>query len=234
MSEINIYCDESNHLENDGIPTMVMGAIYAPIEKVKAANRRIKEIKEKYGISPNAEIKWVKVSPSKVQFYLDVIDYFFDNDDLHFRALIVDKNTLDHEAHGSTHDEFYYKIYFELLSKILDPQNTYYIYPDIKDTQGGKKIQKLQKVLCNNIYDFDKSIIRRVQQVRSHEIELLQLTDLLIGAIQFLNREDVRSPAKKSIVERIKERSGYDLLNSTLLREGKTNLFYWKGRNNSI
>lgn len=232
MSEINIYCDESNHLENDGISTMVMGAVYAPIEKVKIANRRIKEIKQKYKISPNTEIKWIKVSPNKVQFYLDVIDYFFDNDDLHFRAIVVNKDTLDHDAYQSNHDVFYYKMYFELLSKILDPQNTYYIYPDIKDTQGSKKIQKLQKVLCNNIYDFDESIIRRVQQVRSHEIELLQLTDLLIGAIQFLNRSDVKSLAKKSVVERIRERSGYDLLKSTLLREDKMNLFYWKGRNN--
>jgi len=230
MSEINIYCDESNHLEKDGIPTMVLGAVYAPKEKVKAANKRIREIKEKYNIHKYIEMKWSKVSPHKIQFFLDVIDYFFDNDDLHFRAIVIDKSGLNHNGHNQNHDDFYYKMYFELLSKILDPQNKYHIYPDIKDTRGGRKVKKLREILCNNMYDFDGKIIEDIQQIRSHEVELLQLADLLIGAMQFLNRKDVRSEAKKKIVERMKERSGYDLLRSTLVREEKTNIFYWKGR----
>ena len=233
MSDINIYCDESNHLEADGISTMVLGAIYAPVEKVRSANVRIREIKEKHNIKPTTEIKWIKVSKNKIAFYLDVIDYFFDNDDLHFRAIIVNKDSLDHKLFKQTHDEFYYKIYFELLSKILDPQNKYFIYPDIKDTQGSQKVKKLREVLCNNMYDFDGTIIQRIQQVRSDEVEVLQLADLLIGAMQFLNRTDVKSEAKKTIIERMKARSGYDLLKSTLVREPKTNIFYWKARDNS-
>ena len=232
MSAINIYCDESNHLEADGIPTMVLGAVYGPVEKIRIANSRLCEIKVKHKIAPSTEIKWTKVSPNKVAFYLDAIDYFYDNDDLHFRAIIINKNTLNHEGFGQTHDDFYYKMYFELLSKILDPQNTYYIYLDIKDTQGGKKVKKLKDVLSNKMYDFDESIVKNIQLVRSHEIEVLQLADLLIGAMQFLNRDNLKSKAKNQIIERIKERSGYDLLKSTLVREEKTNLFYWKGQNN--
>lgn len=232
MNEINIYCDESNHLEKDGRAKMVLGAIYAPTEKVGSANQRIREIKEKHGIPARTEIKWVKVAPNKLSFYIDIIDYFFDNDDLHFRTIIIDKATLNHRQFSQTHDEFYYKMYFELLSKILEPQNKYYIYLDIKDTQGVRKVQKLREVLRNDMYDFDGDIIQRIQQVRSHEIEILQLTDLLIGAMQFLNRTDVKSTAKKKIIERIKARSGYEMDRSTLLREEKTNIFYWKGSNN--
>lgn len=232
MSEINIYCDESNHLEKDGISMMVLGAVYAPKEKVKTANKRIREIKEKHGIKPTTEVKWTKVAINKIQFYLDVVDYFFDNDDLHFRAILVNKEGLNHGAYNQTHDEFYYKMYFELLSKILDPQNKYNIYLDIKDTQGANKVKKLHKVLCNDIYDFDGSIIQNIQQVRSEELEVLQLTDLLIGAMQFLNRNDVKSEAKKTLIERMRSRSGYDLLKSTLVREEKTNIFYWKARDN--
>lgn len=230
MAEYNIYCDESNHLENDGIPTMVLGSIYSPVEKVKLANHRIKEIKEKHKIRPTTEIKWKKVSANKLPFYLDVIDYFFDNDDLHFRAIIVNKDGLNHEKFKQTHDDFYYKIYFELLSKILDPQNKYFIYLDIKDTRGGRKVKKLWDVLRNDMYDFDGNIIKRIQQVHSDEVEVLQLADLLIGAMQFLNRPDLKSEAKKKVVERMRMRSGYDLLKSTLVRESKTNIFYWKGR----
>ena len=123
-------------------------------------------------------------------------------------------------------------MYFELLNKILEPQNKYCIYLDIKDTRGSQKIKKLQEILCNNIYDFDGNIVERIQHVRSHEIEILQLTDLLIGAMQFLNSDDVKSETKKKIVERIRARSGYDLLKSTLVREPKTNIFYWRSREN--
>lgn len=232
MTEINIYCDESNHLEKDSIPIMVLGTVYAPKEKIKAANKRIREIKEKHKIKPTTEIKWTKVASNKVQFYLDVIDYFFDNDDLHFRAIIVNKSSLNHKIFKQTHDGFYYKMYFELLSKILDPENKYNIYLDIKDTQGAQKVKKLQEILCNNMYDFDGNIIQSIQQVRSEELEVLQLTDLLIGAMQFLNRDDVKSTTKKALVERMKSRSGYDLLKSTLIRESKTNIFYWKAKDN--
>ena len=230
MTEYNIYCDESNHLEHDKASVMVLGSLYVPKDKAAIANSRIKEIKQKHGIKPNTEIKWVKVSPNKLAFYLDIVDYFFDNDDLHFRAVIIDKNELDHGKFKQTHDQFYYKMYFELLSKILDPQNKYSIYLDIKDTRGREKVVKLKEVLCNSIYDFDGNIIETIQHVRSHEIQVLQLADLLIGAMQFLNNSSAKSPAKKSIVDRIKQRSSYDLSRSTLVKEPKMNIFYWKGK----
>ena len=229
MAEYNIYCDESNHLEFDKVPVMVLGSVYIPKDKVGAITERIKEIKQRHGIKPHTEIKWVKVANNKLQCYLDIIDYFFDTDDLHFRAVIVDKPSLNHKKFNQTHDQFYYKIYFELLSKILDPQNCYFIYLDIKDTRGREKTTKLKEVLCNSMYDFDGKIIKSIQQVRSNEIQILQLADLLIGGMQFLNNAVGTSEAKKAVVERMKERSGYDLTKSTLLREPKTNIFYWKG-----
>jgi len=233
MNTINVYCDESNHLESDGISPMVLGAVFGQVEEIKTANTRIREIKVRHGIDPHTEIKWTKVSPNKIQFYLDLIDYFFDSDDLHFRAVIVNKKELDHEGFNQTHDDFYYKIYFELLKRILSPSDRYNVYLDIKDTRGGKKVKKLRDILSNNMYDFDGDIVQRIQQVHSHEVDVLQLSDILIGALQFLNRQDVRSEAKQKIVERIKQRSGYDLKRSTLLREEKMNLFYWRGQLNN-
>lgn len=205
---------------------MVLGSIYAPKSKVAKISARVKEIKAKHGLGSGFEIKWTKISPSKIQLYKDVIDYFFDDDDLHFRAIIIDKQELSH-SEDHTHDEFYYKSYFLLLNRILNPEDSYNIYLDIKDTRGSEKVSELHKILATNLYDFQRSIVRKVQQVRSHEIELLQIVDLLIGALQFANREDVTSTAKKEVLDRIKKRSTYGLLKSTLLGERKFNLFYW-------
>lgn len=225
----NIYCDESCHLQNDGINVMVLGAIWCPMEKRKEIFTQIREIKEKYNLSKMFEIKWNKVSSSKIDFYLNLIDYFFENDDIHFRVLVVpEKDILNHKIFNQTHDEFYYKMYFDLLKVIFAPNDSYNIYLDIKDTQSQEKVEKLTKILRNNRYDYDEKLIKKIQQVDSKEVELLQLADLLIGAVGYVNRGLTTSESKIKIIERIQELSGYSLMRTTLLRENKTNIFIWK------
>jgi hypothetical protein len=114
-----------------------------------------------------------------------------------------------------------------MLKAIFRPDARYRIYLDIKDTRGAKKAAKLQDVLCNNVYDFSREVIERLQLIRSHEIEQLQLADLLIGAIGYLNRGLQGNTGKMAVIRRIQKRSGYILTKSTLLREEKINLFRW-------
>lgn len=225
----NVYCDESCHLENDNQRAMVLGAVWCPLEKSREIAVRLREIKQKHGLSPEFEVKWIKVSPAKKRFYLDLVDYFFDDDDLRFRALIVpDKSLLHHDAFpGQDHDSWYYKMYFDMLKVIFRPDSHYRIYLDIKDTHGADKAAKLHDVLCNDRYDFSRKVIERLQLVRSHEIEQLQLADLLIGAVAYLNRALSGNSGKEAIIDRMRRRSGYDLTRTTLLREEKMNLFRW-------
>lgn len=230
MSEVfNIYCDESCHLEHDRQKAMVLGAVWCSLDKTREIALRLREIKQKHGLSPLFEVKWTKVSPAKTRFYLDVIDYFFDDDDLHFRALIVpDKSLIRHEAFpGQDHDGWYYKMYFDMLKVIFRPEARYRIYLDIKDTRGAQKVAQLHDVLCNDRYDFSRQVIERLQLVHSHEIEQLQLVDMLIGAVGYLNRGLHGNAGKMAIIERMKHRSGYDLTRTTLLREEKMNIFRW-------
>ena len=114
------------------------------------------------------------------------------------------------------------------MKVILDPKACYRIYLDIKDTCSAGKTAKLHEVLCNNLYDFERKIIDRVQTVRSHEVEILQLTDLLVGAVSYINRGLTTSPAKMALVERMRERSRYDLTRTNLILEHKVNVFVWQ------
>lgn len=224
----NVYCDESCHLENDRQKTMVLGAIWCPLSYRKEICKDIRAIKQNNGLDKTFEIKWTKISPGKLDFYIELVEYFFNNDNLHFRALIVpDKHKLKHEMFNQTHDTWYYKMYFTLLKAIMEPYNRYRIYIDIKDTQGVVKIKKLHEVLCNQFYDFSREIIERIQLIRSYESDIMQLTDLLIGAISYVNRDIKTSNAKLAVIERIKVLSGYSLTKSTLLRENKFNIFRW-------
>lgn len=227
--EYNIYCDESCHLENDRQKAMVLGAISCPSDKTQTAFKQIRSLKTLHKMDTAFEIKWTKVSPAKEKFYRDVIDYFFDEDFLSFRALIIpDKSILNHTKFEQDHDTWYYKMYFNMLKVIISPEDIYNIYVDIKDTKGSEKIRKLHDVLSNEHYDFNKKIIHKIQLVHSHEIELLQLADVLIGAMSYINRGLQTSTAKTSLINQIKRKTGYSLTRNTLYKEKKFNLFVWR------
>lgn len=230
-TEYNIYCDESCHLENDQSKVMILGATWCPKDVKDEVFGRIREIKAKYGFKPEFEIKWNKVSNARSDFYIELINFFFDDDDLHFRGLVVsDKTKLNHNFFNQDHNTFYYKMYFDLLKVILTPNCAYSIYIDIKDTKGQEKVLKLQNVLRNNHYDFQNQIIRKIQQVQSHEVELLQITDLLCGALSYLHRGLQGNNAKLELIDKIRKRSGYSLLKSTLYKEEKMNVFVWRAK----
>ena len=124
------------HLVSNDSNYMVIGAVYCPKHKVKKVNEYIEHLKENYNISNKIELKWNKIDRKTEKLYLDVINYFFNNDDLKFRVIVIDKTKLDHDRYNQTENDFYHKAYYEMLKYIIVPGNTYNIYPDIKDTNS--------------------------------------------------------------------------------------------------
>ncbi|MBW1854522.1 MAG: DUF3800 domain-containing protein [Deltaproteobacteria bacterium] len=225
MSEYNIYCDESCHLEHDKQPIMVLGGIWCPKAEVRNISKQIRSIKNKH--NARGEIKWVKASKSRQAFSLELVDYFFQISSLNFRCLVVDdKSKLNHDYFNQgSHDSFYYKMYFYMLRNILKPKNDYNIYLDIKDTRSAQKLAKLKEILCNNFYDFTREMIGNMQNIHSHESEILQLADLFIGAISYYNRNLKENIAKESIFQSIMNHAGQDLHRSSPPWADKFNLF---------
>jgi hypothetical protein len=209
---------------------MVMGALWCPKDQRASIGRKLRIIKEKHGIPHNFEIKWTKVSPAKEAFYLELVDTFFSDDRLQFRAVVIPKQKLNHADFEQSHDDFYYKMYFQLLNVIFESKNKYRIYLDIKDTRSETKVRRLHDYLSHAQYDFGKEMIERVQQVESREVAQLQLADLFIGAIGYLNRGLAYNQAKVAIIRRIQEHTGFCLKRSTILGERKFNLFFWHPR----
>lgn len=208
---------------------MVLGAVWCPIANVREISVRLREIKREHGLSPSFEAKWQKISPAGSDIYLSLLDYFFDDDDLHFRSLVVpDKSLIDHESFDQSHDDWYFKMYFQLIKAVIVPTDRYRIYLDIKDTHSASKVRRLHSVLANSLRDFEREIVLDLQTVRSHEVELLQLTDLLIGAVAYANRGLTGNSGKLDFVQRLQERSRYSLKRTTLLREEKVNILIWQ------
>lgn len=227
--EYNIYCDESCHLENDGQRFMVLGGIICEKNNRKIINKHVLEIKNKYGVKKNAEIKWNKVSDSKLEYFKAIVDYFFSTNDLRFRAVVIDKSQLEHALFNQTHDEWYYKMYYQLLLNLIEPKENNYIYLDIKDTKSAKKVAGVKAYLNFKLNEFEFEPVKHIQSINSEESVIMQLADLLIGAIGYKNREiysrENASKAKVELMNYIIEKSGYSLTKSTLLSEKKFNIF---------
>lgn len=226
MGTYNIYCDESCHLEFDKSPIMVMGAIWFDYDQRKEITTRINNIKSEFGISKFRELKWTKVSPALHPLYEKLIEYFFEDNSLHFRALIVDNKQAFRHDITQSYDDWYFKMYYHVLRPIIDRYNEFNIYIDIKDTCSRNKIQKLHEVACNHIRDFDHSHILNVKAVRSEEIAVMQIVDLLIGALSYYCRKLNTSQTKVELVNLIQRKVDRSFAFNTPTYEQKFNIFH--------
>ncbi|MDR0603274.1 MAG: DUF3800 domain-containing protein [Bacteroidales bacterium] len=214
----NLYCDESCHLENDHKPYMFLGSISCAYPQVNRHSKRIRELKKEYNFVD--EIKWTKVSLSKIRFYIDLVDYFFDTD-LRFRAIGVEKAKIRNEDFFQTNDDFYYKMYYLLLYYNINSFYNYNVYLDIKDTLSACKVRKLREILNVRL-----GVFRNVQNIRSCESLLMQLADFLMGAISYnVNDTEHKNIAKVQIIEKIRQHAQIPDLGKTNYNN-KLNLFF--------
>ncbi len=226
----NIYCDESCHLEHDGHEAMLFGALTCPTEQARDFNAAIRDEQGAHGAL--GEIKWNKVSPSHLPMYLELVDLFFATPELRFRALVVDdKSRLDHDYFNKgSHDSFYYKMYYYLLRPLVAPGESYRVFVDIKDTRSQQKIVELRDVLNNTVRDFEGATVQLIQHIRSHEVALLQLADLMLGAVAYRSRGLSTSAAKVAVLDRVCEHAAMDLRRSTPPWEENFNVFHFTPR----
>jgi len=198
---------------------MLLGSVCSAYNQVKRHTERIKELKEKHHYY--GEIKWSNVSSSQYQFYKELIEYFFDTE-LTYRAVVVDKLKVHSNYNGDNYDTFYYKMYYYLLNHNKNVEFAYNVYLDIKDDLSAYKVNKLKEIL-NTKY----GVFRNVQNIRSHESLLMQLNDLITGAISYnLNAASKRVTAKIQLIDLIKHHAKSDLSGTSSYSETKLNLFF--------
>jgi len=213
----NIYCDESTHLQNDGKRYMIIAYVSCAYPQIKQHKEHIKLLRAKHKFK--GEIKWSNVSKSQYPFYADVIDYFFATD-LRFRAVIIDKGMIDESRDEYTYNDFYFRMYYQLLFHKMKPDFTYNLYLDIKDTNSQGKLVKLRDILNHS------SNIRNIQFIKSYESYLMQIADLMMGAINYHIRGLNQVIAKNKLIEKIQSHTKLSMNRSTRKDEKKFNLFY--------
>lgn len=225
---INIYCDESRHTSNPEDSYMVIGALSCPRERREELSRQINFIKKEFNTW--REFGWKTLSPNRHDFYWTLLDFFAKEPDLCFRCIVVDCNILDHDRFNSGDAELgFYKFYYQMLIHWLKPSFAYHIYLDWQQNRIQTRFINLRDALKRKL--LGRTRIECLEPVSSHQLPLIQLTDLLTGAVGYAWNNRTTSETKVSFCNDLAQSAGLDTLRrSTNLNAEKFNIFLFTGR----
>lgn len=233
-SDYLIYCDESCPLEYE--PITLLGAIGCSYEKKEQIVKELRNLKNKYFINSKYETKWVKTSKSKLEYYKELINYFYNNDDIRIRILVAkNKEYLNNDKYNSgDYQEWYYKMYYYLLDKFIDSNYDYYMLYDEKDKYTTYKMNKVKDIIkTKKSFNDSEHFNFKIKQINSKESELMQLLDVVMGAVGYKSRgylDKEKGEAKKEIVKYIEEKFNKSISKTTSPFESKFNIFIWSPR----
>lgn len=224
--DFDVYCDESRpdllSSEHPQSNYMVIGSLWLPAEQRQRMKNDIHALRDKHHIG--GEFKWQKVSPSKLGFYRDLVDWFIGKESqLRFRCIVVDSNKVDLVKFHNTDQELgFYKFYYQMLHHWILDFNEYSVFCDFKSNRVRARLHDLQRCLD---YSNLSSNIAKVQAVRSRESVLLQAADVFTGiAASKLNDSLLAGSAKWELVSHFEQALGKSI-GPTYQSEQKFNVF---------
>jgi hypothetical protein len=223
--DFEVYCDEANpDLLTSAKPRvryLMIGSLWLPSELRGQLKDQILELRERH--QAWGEIKWSKVSPNRQHFYLDLIDLFISHgQELRFRCIAVDRTQVNLSLHQNDSELGFYKFYYQLLHHWIWDFNSYRIFCDIKSNRDPKRLNDLIRCLS---YSNLSSKVDSIQSLSSHEVVLIQLCDVLLGAAgSRVNGTLHQGTSKDRLVQRLEARLGHSL-GPTRRGEEKFNIF---------
>ena len=199
-----IYCDEANpDVLTSASPRaryLMIGSLWLPVELRDEIKSRVGALRQQH--QAWGEIKWSKVSPNRRDFYVELIDLFIGyGDNLRFRCIAVDRTQLNLALHDNDGELGFYKFYYQLLHHWILDFNEYRIFCDVKSNRDPKRLSVLGR--CLSRANLTSSIVS-TQSLPSHEVVLIQLCDLLLGAASSRINDTLREgTAKSAVVQRL-------------------------------
>lgn len=203
-----IYIDETSQTKHR---YLLLGAVTLPLLDQKAALDAM--AKARMPELPAGEMKWGKVSPSKLEAYRRVIDAFFWDGGLasaDFHCIVVDTSKLDDvRFNGGSREIGFNKEIYQLASKCarLYP-SLFHLYPDSRETtQRPEDLRQILNSGRRKQGDGRDWPFRRCQFRDSKDTPLLQLTDILLGSVAYQVNQHYRaensSVAKQSLSQHV-------------------------------
>jgi hypothetical protein len=206
--EFVIYCDESRHDHSPQNRFMSIGGLWVPRPLKEAMTQKFRAARE--SVNLKGEVKWSKVSQKRLADYQKLVDFFFDQPDLRFRAIVVDQSKVDvNRFHGGDRELGFYKFYFEMIEKWILAGNRYLVLLDFKKNKGANRYTTLRRALENKIRG--AAWIDDLTVIDSCQSPLAQLSDILTGAVAATCCGFTNASAKAQLAAYIGQRRGASL-----------------------
>jgi hypothetical protein len=224
MNEIIIYSDESRHR---GERFLLLGGLWIKARDIPAAEEEIRKIRKEHGyrndsgrwVDFRGEFKWTKVSTKYLAIYKEIIGLFFrlfDQGKIRFCVMLIDTHNPAVQKYDNIKRDGYFKLLYQLYLHNCKVPGLYKIYPDkITNPQHKINLEKLritlEKSLTKKFSELvppenrPEQYIQAIMPVDSKKAQILQMVDVIIGAIgYFQNRHFQQSGAKRAKVELMK------------------------------
>ena len=186
-----------------------------------------------------SECKWTNANDKRAQeFIKDIIEYFFKHKWLAFQCLVVRKGAVDKSAHNGDFDLASQKHFTMLLTnkmgKIMQ-NNTekdckFRVWVD-PIASCYEKADEAVEVISSNVLKqklVDRKVEIQVITKDSKQTPMIQLCDLLLGAVMEAWQQKANNPLKLNVQQLISEHLGWqDLRADTRPEERKFNIWYF-------
>lgn len=210
--EVSIYCDESRHDGQSNQRYMVIGGLWLPRARRGEILQGLHAVQREHRIS--GELKWTKVSQSRLAGYQALVDYVAERDDVHFRCIVVDKTKVDHDKYFQNDRQFgFWVFYWHCLKQWMGNGNTYYVSVDFKPESLRSGPRRLRQVLENEC--LGRAWLKSLECVDSRENLFCQIADIFVGAVGYEQNELHGSKLKKALCAHIAQKYGRGSLAGT-------------------
>lgn len=228
----NFYCDESCYTQSDGNDFVVLVSTYCRKSNLKQIRKDIIAIKKEFGLSYDSEIKWGKVSANNIELYKRIIDYVCKNSRIRIRCIIGrGKTHLDLEKYDMLYNEWYQSLYYNMFKKVvIDEVRNFKHFNFFIDKQDTNSLENYNNIVKYLDFRFRKMYKFTAQPVDSKEHQLVQISDVIAGAISYSLRDLNSNLTKIQLISYIKTLFNNRLVETSPYSDKKFNVFVWDPR----
>jgi hypothetical protein len=226
---VYVYADESRQR---GPRFAVIGSIWVPDEFDEWFREKVNEVREAFGM--RREMKWTKASTkTKLDAYRALVDVLFNQQFARFKCIVIDREKVDNRSYSNGDEELgFYKFYYQLLSRTLWSGCEHVIFPDQYGTRDPHRLAAVQS--CCNAYarktgsPGDGGAVVAIRPQNSKKEVIIQLCDILIGAVGYSYNGLSSGASKLSLISHIESRLGQPLNQPTQWNRSDFNIWQWQ------
>ncbi len=179
-----IFTDESN---TNQARFMLIGGIWVDEQTLKKVNEECEIYKKTIGWKSDTKFNWKNISNKALNNYIGFINIFFKYN-LQFNCIVIDSKEIDLKYNQYNDYELgFYIFYYMLLQENSVENIDYYILMDRMTIRRKNILEKIKYWLKTPYMGKSKPKeiinVKTIEFVDSKQYNLIQMTDLLLGAI---------------------------------------------------